>query len=303
MPEDISFSQPYTVAVVQAAIPGVTSDATAQETQRHNAQRIAEHIDFICRTHTPAPRLIVYPVLCLTGPKRHVSGVGMETVAIELPGDRFQPIVDACKRNNCYFVSSTQEHHSKLPGKFYHTGFMLGPEGLVLRSPKAQAFSAPETTALRDIKDEYESVFGKGSVLPVAKTDIGVIGCMVESELYVPEVTRLLRSKGAEIIVHPTAEHGGGVPDLAIKQTNAFTNGVYWLSAAPSRLLGYGNDYDWLGGVSAIVGPEGNVDVQAGPNGDGVIIGVVDPERLATARKKHARHVVPAGNLFAGLYS
>ena len=45
----------------------------------------------------------IFPVgahaCCLTGPSRHVSGVAREPVAVELPGEQFQPIVDAKTRD------------------------------------------------------------------------------------------------------------------------------------------------------------------------------------------------------------
>lgn len=254
----VSFSQPWVAAVVHAPLVGVQSDESAKETQRRNARRIAEQIDRIVQTWEPAPRLLVYPVLCLTSPRRSIAGVRMETVAVELPGEEFQPILDACRRNNCYFVSSTQERTSRLPGRYFHTGFLLGPTGLVLRSPKAQAFSAPETTALRDMIAEYEAAFGVGSVLPVAATELGRIGCLVESELFVPEAARLLRAKGAEIIVHPTVEDARSeerAPTLALKQAVAFATGVYWLSAAASRIVGYPDEAPTLGARSVIVAP------------------------------------------------
>ncbi|MFN8533165.1 MAG: nitrilase-related carbon-nitrogen hydrolase [Dehalococcoidia bacterium] len=301
---ELSFARPWTAAVVQAPLFGVQSDATAKATQRQNAHRIAEQIDRIVQTWDPSPRLLVYPVLCLTSPRRSVAGVSMEAVAVELPGEEFAPIVEACRRNNCYFASSTQERTSKLPGRFFHTGFLLGPQGLVLRSPKAQAFSAPETTALRDMIDEYEAAFGVGSVLPVAQTELGAFGCLVESELYVPEAARLLRSKGAEIILHPTVESAdeARAPELALKQAIAFAAGVYWLSAAASRILGYPGEAPFLGGTSAIVGPDGKIDAMVGGQGDGVATSAINPARLAMARETLARYTAPAKTLYRGLY-
>ena len=301
----VSFSQPWTAAVVHAPLFGVQADATAKETQRRNAQRIAEQIDRIVQSWEPSPRLVVYPVLCLTSPRRSVAGVRMETVAVELPGEEFQPILDACRRNDCYFVSSTQERTSKLPGRYFHTGFLFGPQGLVLRSPKAQAFSAPETTALRDMIEEYEATFGPGSVLPVAKTELGTFGCLVESELYVPEAARLLRSKGAEIIVHPTVERGDGaerVPTLALKQAVAFANGVYWLSAAAARIVGFPDEPPTLGATSVIIGPDGAIEAQVGPS-DGVATALVDPDHLAHVRQRYKRSTEPAAALYRHVYS
>ncbi|MCS6801891.1 MAG: nitrilase-related carbon-nitrogen hydrolase [Chloroflexota bacterium] len=300
----VSFSQPWVAAVVHAPLVGVQSDESAKETQRRNAHRIAAQIDRIVQTWEPSPRLLVYPVLCLTSPRRSAAGVRMETVAVELPGEEFQPILDACRRNNCYFVSSTQERTSKLPGRYFHTGFMLGPNGLVLRSPKAQAFSAPETTALRDMIEEYEAAFGAGSVLPVATTELGTVGCLVEAEIAVPEAARLLRAKGADLIVHPTVEQASGParpPMQALKQAVAFAAGVYLLSAAASRIVGYPDEAPTLGAYSMIVGPDGAIEASVGPR-DGIATAMIDPDRLAEARRRAERSTTPATALYREVY-
>lgn len=300
---EISFTKPWRAAVVQTAIEYVTSEETAKATQRANACRIAKQIDGICQTYDPAPRLLVYSVLALTGARRE-TGIEMDTVAIELPGEEFQPIIDACRRNNCYFASSAQEKTSRLPGRYFHTGFVLGPEGLVLRSPKAQSYSAPETTALRDMYEEYEAEFGEGSVMPVARTEIGTIGCLVQSDQFVPETARALRAKGAEIIVHPNIEFANPphADSLAVRQTLALTSGVYFLSATTSRVIGYGQEMSHLGGTSAIVGPEGFVDAVSGPASDAVLVSTIDPERLRSVREKFSRMTEPAARLYRDLY-
>lgn len=305
MTSEISFSRPWRAAVAQPTLYSVTSDATAKATQHENARRIAGEIDRIVGSYFPAPRLIVYPTLCLTGTRRADAGVNMEAVAIELPGDEFQPILDACRRNDCYFVSTTQEKTSKLPGRYFHTGFIIGPRGLLLRSPKAQAFSAVGTTPLHAMVEEYEAAFGPGSILPVVRTELGVLGCINERDLYVPETARVLRSKGAEIIVHPTIEHSQPphVSPLAMRQTVAFATGTYWLSSSAARLEGYAPESDWYGGSASIIGPDGLADAAITGRCEGVIVGDIDPDRLARTRAAQSRSNDPVATLFRDLYS
>src|SRR5690606_2851361 len=111
-----------------------------------------------------------------------------------------------CRRHRCYVATSTQEKTAKLPGRYFHTGFVIGPDGLVLRSPKTQARSAKEITFLREIRDAYRAVFGPDSILPVARTPIGVLGCYIESEAEVLDAARMMAARGAEVIVHPSHE-------------------------------------------------------------------------------------------------
>ena len=93
-----------------------------------------------------------------------------------------------------------------MPGRHFHTGFIMGPEGLVLRAPKTQAKSAAEMSYLRDIAEEYKKVYGPDSVFPVAKTPIGNLACYVEAEAEVLEVSRALASRGADLILHTSLE-------------------------------------------------------------------------------------------------
>ena len=129
--------------------------------------------------------------------------------------------------------------NERFPGRYFHTGFILGPSGLVLRSPKTQAPTSAGITLLKDFHKEYTGHFGSDAILPVAETPLGRLGCLVESEFLIPEATRKLRKKGAEIILHPTAQHDGpGYPPYqAVRKSLAYTNGVYWLSAVPSGKL------------------------------------------------------------------
>ena len=306
MAEAVSFSEPWLAAVVQSAVRPVTDDATARDTMRRNAERIASEIDALMERTDPPPRLVVYPVLCLTAASRHLSNVSIDAVAMPVPGEPFAPILDACRRHNCYFVSSAQEQVPELPGHYFHTGFVLGPEGLVLRAPKAQAYSAPEITSLRDIYEEYRGIFGPDSVLPVAQTEIGAIGCLVESELLVPEAARRLRRSGAEIIVHPSLERSPdvGPPYTAMRQAVAYANGVYVLSATTSREVRADDPLgsQWWGASSLVVGPDGRIDASVGPRGEGVAVATIDPVRLAESRERQARTTEPADILYREIY-
>lgn len=306
MADAVSFGEPWLAAVVQAAVRPVRDDATARETMRENAERIAGEIDALMERTDPPPRLLVYPVLCLTSASRHLSNVSIDAVAMPVPGEPFEPILEACRRHRCYFVSSAQEAVPELPGRYFHTGFVLGPEGLVLRSPKAQAYSAPEVTALRDIYEEYRAVFGPDSVLPVAETEIGGIGCLVESELLVPEATRRLRRAGAEIVVHPSLERqpAEGPPYTAMRRAVAYANGVYVLSATTAREVRSDDPAGtpWWGARSLVVGPDGRIDASVGARGEGVVVATIDPARLAEARERQARTTEPADVLYRGLY-
>jgi len=253
------------------------------------------------------PRLLVFPVLQYTSSQRAVSGIPMSAVAVDLvsePLERgiYAPIVAACRRHDCYVVTTTPEKTPQLPGVFFHTGFIIGPEGLVLRSPKAQVYSAPDVTSLRDIPAQYQRAFGHDAILPVVQTPIGRIGCLVEAEAEVMEAARLLVSKGAQLIVHPSAEHDD-VPWLAIKQATAYEGHVFVLTAATSRNV-FASDPagQWAGGASTIVGPDGRVLASIGGHDEGAASADVELSAIDAARSKYGTVTNPAGLLYHELY-
>jgi predicted amidohydrolase len=289
---------------VPVLVPG-SADA-AEATRARNTDAMLEAIESVMKG-ADKPRIIVFPVLQLVSSMRAVSGVPMSAVAVDLvsqPVDKtpFAPILAACRRHNCYIATSTQEMVPQFPGKYFHTGIIIGPEGLVLRSPKSQAQSAPEVSYLRDMVPEYEKAFGRGSVLPVAKTPIGTLACYVEGEAEVLEASRLLASKGAEIILHTSLEDDE-TPWLALKQAIGFQCHVYLLTAATSRnLLAKDPMVVWRGGASTIIGPTGKVLASIGGKDEGYVTADIDLAAIAEARKKYTRNTAPAAALYRDLY-
>jgi predicted amidohydrolase len=178
----------------------------------------------------------------------------------------------------------------------------MGPEGLVLRSPKSQAKSAPEVSYLRDLADEYVKAFGPDSILPVAKTPIGTLGCYIEAEAEVLEAARLLVSKGAQVIIHPSLEDDN-TPWMPIKQAIGFETQVYLLTGASSRLIDKAHpDGDWAGGASTIIGPEGQVLASIGGRNEGAATATIDLGAVEAAKKKNGPKTTPAWALYKDLY-
>ena len=286
-------------------VPSSADDVVA--TCARNANGMIAEIDKAMSVAGRKPRLFVFPVLQIhsAGP-RGKSGVPIEAVAVDLLSRPlaegvFAPIVAICKRHDCYVVTTTIEKTPRLPGKYFHTGIIIGPEGLVLRSPKAQAYSTSDITPLREIVDEYAKVFGEAAILPVAKTPIGTLGCFVEKDGEVMEVARLLVSKGAEIIVQPSAERDD-VPWEAIKQATAYECSTYLLTATVSRRIVANNPAGvWHAGAATIVSPEGKILASISGQNEGCVSADIDLNQLAARRVARAK-TMPVGRLYAKMY-
>ena len=142
--------------------------------------------------------------------------------------------------------------------------------------------------------DEYEKAYGPGSILPVVQTPVGKLACYVEAEAEVLEVSRMLESKGAEIILHTSLE-SDEVPWVGIKQAIGYQCHVYLLTAATSRII-YAKDPagEWRGGSSTIVGPDGRLLASKGGREEGFAVADIDLTQIAALRKKNGPTTTPA---------
>ena len=275
--------------------------------RRRNAENMVAAIDD-AMAGAVKPKLLVFPVLPYTSSSRSTSGVPMSDVAVDLISEPlgkgiFGPVVDACRRHNCYVATTTQEKTPQFPGLYHHTGFIMGPEGLVLRSPKAQAYSAPDVTSLRDMVADYQRAFGADSIFPVVETPIGRLGCFVESEAQVMEAARLIAAKGAEVIVHPSAETDD-VPWQAIKQATAYECHVYLLTGCTSRNIRADTGAaEWRAGAATIVGPTGELVASLGGRDEGSVTAHVDLAAVYASRRRYRRATSPATMLYEDLYT
>lgn len=294
----------FLAAAVQLPVSGFPSADRVDETMTGNAARMAAWIDAVCAIGEPAPRLFVFPALGLVGAGRRPPGLQRDAVAMTLPSPRIEPLLDACRRHGVYAATSTPETRPDVPGRVLHTGFLVGPEGVVLRSPKAQAYSAAGVTPLRNLADEYRAVAGEDGIYPVAETPLGRIAVLVEREPQVPEVSRLLQARGAEIVIHLSAE-GSRVQSLfpgdALRQAMAFSHGQYWLAASfPRIVFDYpdGRVEDGWGGIGVIIGPDGEVLARATSAAGSVAMGWIDLAHLDRVREESALDLVPVAELF-----
>jgi predicted amidohydrolase len=300
-----------TAAVAQMELQGFGDTMATGAMIERNAERTARTVEKLIAAAGVIPQVIVLPVLCLTGigavlQERGIAPrIDREAIAINLLANdpRLEPLQKLCATYKCFLASSCVEKISAFPGRYFHTGFALGPSGIVLRSPKTQAPTSAGITLLKDFHKEYIDFFGSDAILPVAEMPFGKVGCLVETEFLIPEATRTLRRKGAEIILHPTAQHAGpGYPPYqALRQSLAYTNGVYWLSAVPSRetAVVHGKQQQtWFGGGSSIIGPDGSVIACITGRHQGLVTGNIDLDFLKACREKQRRYTEPDPGIY-----
>jgi predicted amidohydrolase len=297
----------FRAAVMRVPVLVAPSVGELESTRVRNADLMVEAIEGVMRGSTPKPRIVVFPVLQFYGAGDAAPGVNIKLVAVDLlaePMDKgpYAPIIAACRRHNCYVATSAVEKSSRMPDRYFHTGFIMGPEGLVLRSPKTQAPSAKDISYIRDIAADYAKAFGPEAAFPVVKTPVGNLACYVEAEAEVLEHSRKLAANGADIILHVNLE-SDKIPWQALKQSIAYQCQVFLLTGTTSRNITAKNPMgNWHAGASTIVGPDGTILASKGGQDEGYALADVDLDAVAEARKQHARTTTPAWNLYSDLY-
>lgn len=127
------------------------------------------------------------------------------------------------------------------------------------------------------IYDAWEVNYSEGEgPYEVYDTDFGKIGVLICSEMFTPELTRILALKGAEVVFYPV---GGGLAELMrsfqiMVQARAVENLLY--TATCCNIFGVED------GVGMIAGPEDVLVVSPKP---GVLVAELDMDRIRWLRE------------------
>ncbi|MFN8535457.1 MAG: nitrilase-related carbon-nitrogen hydrolase [Dehalococcoidia bacterium] len=273
----------YRAAAIQMTVEAVTDPARRDEIIAENCHRAMTLIERLAKSEGDPLRLVVLPACFLQAPLPDRTPDALKRVAITLPGPELVPLVDLCRQYGLYLAGSCVERFPALPGWYFHSGFLVGPGGLQIRSPKVQARSVPHVVVVKDRLEEYLAVVGPDALFPVVDTPIGRLGVLVESEIYVPEVGRALSAKGAEILLHPTLNRPRTPPRPidAARRARAFENRCFVLSANHAATEGSDpvTGSRWRigsAGGSAITAPDGHDRAVLANADEGAAVATID---------------------------
>jgi len=124
----------------------------------------------------------------------------------------------------------------------------------------------------------YEKGVNSGNLFVLLDVpEVGRFGVSICYEGWVPETTRALVWKGAEVIIHPTMTGTiDRAQELIIAQANAIVNQCYFVDVNNAGQLGNGR--------SIFVGPEGDIIHQSGEVGEQVPF-TIDLNRVREVRR------------------
>jgi predicted amidohydrolase len=245
---------PWRAACIQMKselVAGAAGRDAAWKIIGRNLDHAVELIEGLCADRENAPRLVVLPEFAFQGPPHQLEPAAwIELACCPIPGAITAPLQSLAKRRGIYIGGNQFESVDAWPGRFFNCCFLIDPRGeVILRFRRINTALWPSP---HDMMDAYLETHGLEGTFQVAKTELGNIAMVACGEIAVPEVTRVLMMRGAEIVLHPTNEERSA-PQEAAKTARAAENMIYLVSANVAGGIGFSRDGSVEGGRSQII--------------------------------------------------
>lgn len=206
--------------------------------------------------------LIIFPELSLTG---YVIRDQIYQIAEPIPGPSTKTIENIAKKAKAYIIFGMPELSEKTKATLHNTAILIGPKGYI---GKYRKIYLPTHSIF-----EEKRYFRQGYHTSVFDTEIGRIGLTICYDIFFPEVSRLTRLKGAQLIACISAS-----PTIrraffeALTVARAIENTVF---LAYVNLVDIEDSLQFWGG-SRLVGPDGKILAQAKYDEEDLVICDVD---------------------------
>jgi predicted amidohydrolase len=189
--------------------------------------------------------LAIFPEMSLTG---YVLYDQVYEQAEQIPGPSVQRVEELAKKTGLHVIFGMPELSDKTQATLYNTAVFVGPEGFI---GKYRKMYLPTHSAF-----EEKRYFRPGYEPAAFQTSIGNIGLTICYDIFFPEVFRLPRLKGAQLIVCISASPAvrRGYFEI-LTSARALENTAY---LAYVNLVGVEDGLQFWGG-SRLVGPTGDV--------------------------------------------
>ncbi len=213
--------------------------------------------------------IAIFPEMCLTG---YVILDQVYELAETIPGPTTKKISALAKKTGMHIIFGMPELSEKTQATVYNTAVFVGPQGLIGKYRKMYLPTHSVFEEKRYFRPGYE---------PAAfQTEIGNIGLTICYDVFFPEVFRLPRLKGAQLIICISASPAvrRGYFEI-LTAARALENTAY---LAYVNLAGVEDGLQFWGG-SRLVGPTGDVLAKAKYDEEDFVVCEVDFGDLRTA--------------------
>jgi len=213
------------------------------------AENLAKIEQTVIKAKRQAADLVIFPELSLTG---YVVRDQIYELAETIPGPSTKAIENIAKKTKVHIVFGMPELSEKAQATIYNAAVFVGPEGVI---GKYRKMYLPTHSVF-----EEKRYFRPGYQTAAFDTELGKIGLIICYDVFFPEVSRLTRLKGAQLIVCISASPATRRAFFeTLTVARAIENTAF---LAYVNLVGIEDGLQFWGG-SRLVGPNGKVLVQA----------------------------------------
>jgi predicted amidohydrolase len=161
--------------------------SSKRENKKANLRKIEELTQ---KAKNQGADLAIFPEMSLTGYVLHDQ---IYELAEQMSGPTVQRIEKLAEETAMHIIFGMPELSEKTRGTIYNTAALVGPRGLIGKYRKMYLPTHSVFEEKRYFRPGYESA--------VFQTDLGNIGLTICYDVFFPEVFRLARLKGAQLIV------------------------------------------------------------------------------------------------------
>jgi predicted amidohydrolase len=206
--------------------------------------------------------IILFPELSVTG---YVTKDRTYELAETIPGPSTEKIEKLAKENRIHVIHGMIEKSAKANGVVHNTAVFTSPDGIIGHYRKMYL---PTHSIF-----EEKRYFRQGYETPVFDTPIGRVGIIICYDIFFPEIVRLLRLKGAEMVACISASPSVRRNYFEIlTAARALENTAYVVYV---NLVGIEDGLQFWGG-SRIIAPNGRIIAQAKYDEEDLILGTID---------------------------
>ncbi len=227
--------------------------------KKHNANIIKKKVK---QAKQKGADLIIFPELSLTG---YITRDTTYKLAEPIPGPSIHQLEKVSIKENVYLVFGMMERSDKASAVIYNTAVLLGPEGLI---GKYRKMHLPTHSVF-----EEKRYFRLGYQAPVFETDIGKLGLTICYDVFFPEVSRLLRLKGAQLIICISASPAVRRRFFEVLTVARAVENASFLAYV--NLVGIQDGLQFWGG-SRLIAPNGSIITQAMYDEEDLALGSID---------------------------
>lgn len=236
--------------------------AQIESSRSHKEENLSKFARFIAKAKRMRGELVIFPELSLTG---YVLRDQIYEMAEPIPGPSVDSIAKLAQKNDVHVIFGMPELSDDTQATLHNASVLVGPEGYIGKYRKMYLPTHSVFEEKRYFRPGYEEA--------IFETELGKLGLIICYDLYFPEVTRLPRLGGAQLIVCISAS-----PSVrraffeTLTSARAIENTAF---LAFVNRVGIEDGLQFWGG-SRLVGPNGKVLAQAKYDEEDLLICDVD---------------------------